>query len=173
MLRTGGVSPGSGSMVQELSAEELQQLKKTGTVRKTQGQTTGTALSSSAILSPSPSSSISPASIPPSPLSTLSLPVSAGEVVGVGAAQSTVTEKNATSSSHNRNSLRKSCDNSNDSSGSSSSNGISSPRSATTTQGPQNDPESPSNRPQYSLVERGLVSMGDFETLKDKVASNR
>jgi hypothetical protein len=167
MLRTGGVSPGSGSMVQELSAEELQQLRKTGTVRKTQGQTTGTALSSSAILSPSPSSSISPASIPPSPLSTLSLPVSAGEVVGVGAAQSTVTEKNATSSSHNRNSLRKSCDNSNDS------NGISSPRSATTTQGPQNDPESPSNRPQYSLIERGLVSMGDFETLKDKVASNR
>ena len=145
LLRTDGVvSTVSGSMVQELSAEELHQLKKTGTVRKTQtqgqGQTQATVLSSSA---PSVSTSSSAA---------------------VGAVQAKGTEKSVMNSNSNDNSS------SSNSSSSSSSNGISSPRS---TQSPQNDPQSPSNRPQYSLIERGLVSMGDFETLKDKVASNR
>jgi hypothetical protein len=147
LLRTDGVvSTVSGSMVQELSAEELQQLKKTGTVRKTQGQgqTQATVLSSSA---PSVSTSSSAA---------------------VGAVQAKGTEKSVMNSNSNDNSS--SSNSSSSSSSSSSSNGISSPRSS---QSPQNDPQSPSNRPQYSLIERGLVSMGDFETLKDKVASNR
>jgi hypothetical protein len=157
LLRTGGVvSTGSGSMVQELSAEELQQLKKTGTVRRTQGQTQTSALSSSDTLSPSPS--VSTAGIPPSPLAS----------AGVGAAQSTGTEKSSASIIDVKNIISSSS-----SSSSSSGNGFSSPRLTTTTQGPKNDPQSPSNRPQYSLIERGLVSMGDFETLKDKVASNR
>jgi hypothetical protein len=143
-------------MVQELSAEELQQLKKTGTVRRTQGQTQTSALSSSGTLSPSPS--VSTAGVPSSP------PLSAG--VCVGAAQSTGTEKSSASIIDVKNII-------NSSSSSNSGNGISGPRSTTTTQGPENDPQSPSNRPQYSLIERGLVSMGDFETLKDKVASNR
>ena len=119
--KTHGVGDGSGSLVQELTEQELLQLKKTGVVRSpAHSSTLGIAPNST-------STSISSAITP------------------IGLVERVATDKTISNSTVTSNV----------------------PLVVLST-------TSPSVKcPVYSLIERGIVSMGDFESLKAKVASNR